>query len=70
MNGKRKIAKSGKSKKTTTTKKTSNTTTKSNIWSVISNSVEISASDKVSIKAKEISFEADKITRNGVDVDV
>lgn len=47
-----------------------NTTTKSNIWSVISNSVEISASDKVSIKAKEISFEADKITRNGVDVDV
>lgn len=42
-----------------------NSTTNSDKWTVISNTVEIKASDKISIEAKEININADIITRNG-----
>lgn len=39
--------------------------TKSNNWSVLSNNIEVTASEKLSIKAKEIDVTSDKITVNG-----
>lgn len=47
-----------------------NQTTKSNKWTVLSNNVDIIADEIINIKTKELSIEAEKITRNGEDIDV
>lgn len=44
--------------------------TKSNNWSVLSNNIELIASEKLSINAKEIDIVSEKITINGEKIDV
>lgn len=47
-----------------------NQTTKSTKWTVLSNNVEIMADERINIKTKEFIIEADKIIRNGEEINV
>lgn len=47
-----------------------NQTTKSSKWTVLSNNVEIIADEKINIKTKELVIDAEKIIRNGEEINV